>query len=42
MINCAFRDDFGHLKLAHDVRRPNAAGAAFAHRCVADAHKSVV
>ena len=42
MINCFFRDDFGQLKLAHDFRRPNAAGPAFTHRRIADAHKSFI
>lgn len=42
MVNCAFRDDFGHLKLSQDVRRPNAAGSAFAHSGIADAHESLV
>lgn len=42
MVNCSFRDDFRHLELSQDVRRPNAAGSAFTHGRIADAHKGLI
>ncbi len=41
MVNCSFRDDFGHLKLSQNFRRPDAAGSAFADRRITDAHESL-
>lgn len=42
MVNWSFRDDFGHLNLSQNFRRPNAAGSSFAHRSIPDAHESFV
>jgi hypothetical protein len=42
MVNCSFRDDFGHLKLSQNFGRPDAARSTFAHRRMADAHESLV
>ena len=42
MVNCAFRDDFSRLKLSQHIRRPYAAGRAFAHSRIADAHESLI
>lgn len=34
-------DDFGHLKFAHHIRRPDAAGSTLTHRRITDPHESL-